>query len=117
MPRYKLVVMTSPLEGREDEYHDWYQNRHLRQVVALPGFIKAQRFRLATALAEHETFPYLAIYDVETDDIDAVLAEMRSRAGTERLSISDALAPKAYAVMYEELGPAVTAKAAGSNPS
>jgi len=100
--------MTSPLEGREEEYHHWYQNIHLHEVMQLPGFKSGQRYRLATALAEHETFPFLAIYEVETDDIESVLAEMKSRAGTERLSISDALAPKAYAVMYEEFGAVVT---------
>ena len=94
MPRYKLVVLTSPLEGRETEYHDWYQNVHLRDVVAIDGIKSAQRFRLAKALAEHETFPYLAIYDVETDDVQAVLDEMNRLAGTERLPISAALAPK-----------------------
>jgi hypothetical protein len=99
------------LEGREAEYHDWYQNTHLQQVMALPGFKSGQRFRLNTPLAEHETFPYLAIYDVETDDITALLAQMTSLAGTERLSISDTLSPKAYAVMYEEFGAVVTAEA------
>ena len=113
MPRYKLVVMSSPQEGREAEYHDWYQNSHLQQVMQLPGFLAGQRYRLSTALTEDETFPFLAIYDVETDDIDAVLAEMRNRAGTESLTVSDALAPKAYAVMYEEYGARVT-KPAGS---
>jgi hypothetical protein len=110
MPRYKLVVMTGPQEGREAEYHDWYQNSHLQQVMELPGFLSGQRYRLSTALAEHETYPFLAIYDVETDDIEAVLAEMRRRAGTESLTVSDALAPKAYAVMYEEFGATVSAK-------
>ena len=113
MPRYKLIVLTGPLEGREAEYHDWYQNIHLRQVVAMDGFKSAQRFRLTKSLAEHETFPYLAIYDVETDDIQAVLDEMNRLAGTERLSITDALAPKAYAVMYEEFGPLVTSLSGG----
>ena len=108
MPRYKLVVMSSPQEGREAEYHDWYQNSHLGQVMELPGFQSGQRYRLSTALVEGETFPFLAIYDIETDDIEAVLAEMRSRAGTESLTVSDALAPKAYAVLYEEFGARVT---------
>ena len=78
--------------------------------MELPGFQSGQRYRLSTALVEGETFPFLAIYDIETDDIDAVLAEMRSRAGTESLTVSDALAPKAYAVLYEEFGARVAAK-------
>ncbi len=108
MPRYRLVVMSRPQEGREAEYHDWYQNSHLPQVMALPGFLSGQRYRLDTALAGQEPYPFLAIYEVETDDIGAALAEMRRRAGTERLSVSEALSPEVYAVMYEEFGERVT---------
>jgi hypothetical protein len=102
--------MSSPKEGREAEYHDWYQNSHLAQVMQLPGFKAGQRYKMAAPLTEDESFPFLAIYDVETDDIQAVLAEMRARAGTESLTVSDALAPKAYAVLYEEFGARVTAE-------
>jgi hypothetical protein len=24
-----MIVFTSPVEGREDEYNDWYDNTHL----------------------------------------------------------------------------------------
>jgi hypothetical protein len=27
MPSYKLIVMTQPVEGREQEYNDWYAKR------------------------------------------------------------------------------------------
>jgi hypothetical protein len=77
--------------------------------MGLDGFKRAQRFRLRQALAEHDTFPYLALYDVETDDLEALLKEMQSKAGSESLSISDTLAPGAYAVLYEEFGAPVTA--------
>lgn len=109
MPKYKLVVLSSPVAGCEDAYNDWYQNVHLGQVMTLDGFKSAQRFRLRQALAEHETFPYCALYDIETDDLDALLKEMSGRAGTESLSISDTLAPGAYAVLYEEFGDPVKA--------
>lgn len=36
--------------------------------------------------------------------VDGLLAEFGSRAGTEELAISEALAPEAYAVIYEEFG-------------
>jgi hypothetical protein len=104
MARYKLVTLTGPVEGREDEYNNWYQNIHLAEVVALPGFKSVQRYRIKQPLAEHETFPYLAIYDIETDDFDAVLGEMQKRASDGSLSMSDALGQRSYAVIYEEFG-------------
>ncbi len=37
MPHYAYVVHSNPVAGREDEYNDWYSNRHLADVVAVPG--------------------------------------------------------------------------------
>ena len=35
MPSYKLIVMTQPVEGREQEYNDWYQGMHLPDLVSV----------------------------------------------------------------------------------
>jgi hypothetical protein len=98
--------MTNHTEGREAEYHTWY-DAHLREILALPGFKSAQRFRLAKALGEESVFSFMTIYEVETEDIDHVVADVIDRATTGRLSSSDAVAPKNYAAVYEEIGPAV----------
>lgn len=109
MPRYKMIVMSNPVEGREAEYNDWYQNVHLDEVVKLKGFTSARRFRLARSLTERETWPYAAIYEIETDDIDAVLQRLRDAAASGRLKMSESLATAlAYATVYEEFGPVVT---------
>ena len=108
MPRYKLVVMTKPMEGREDEYNDWYQNVHLQDVVAIDGFKSAQRFRLNRPLAaDSAQLPYLAIYDVETDDIDRAIEELLKRADDGRMVISASLAKEPFGAVYEEFGPVV----------
>ncbi len=107
MPKYKLVVMTSAVDGRDEEYNDWYQKRHLPDVTAVEGFHAAQRFKLVKVLSKHEAKPYMSIYDIETDDIDESIREMRSRARTERMPISDALAAGSFGVLYEEAGPVV----------
>jgi hypothetical protein len=113
MPRYKLIAMTDHAEGREADYHAWY-GAHLREVLALPGFRSAQRFRLAKALGAEGPFSFVAIYEVETDDIDGAMAELIARATSGRLSSSDAVAPKNYAAVYEELGPSILSEAASS---
>jgi hypothetical protein len=73
---YKFVVLTNAVEGREDEYNDWYTNRHLPDVLAIPGIVEAVRFELAGTqrIAPPWPYRYLAIYDIETDDIDWVAA-------------------------------------------
>ena len=105
MRSYKLVIMSNPVPDREDDYNDWYQNIHLGQLVALPGFKSAQRFRRVRSLVEGETHPYLAVYELETDDIDAVLDGLRAAAERKQLTMSDTLdLANIYAVVYEKFG-------------
>ncbi len=37
MAKYNLIALTNPLEGRDDEFNDWYTNVHLADVLKLPG--------------------------------------------------------------------------------
>ena len=110
MPKYKLIVMTRPVEGREQEYNDWYQDAHLPDLVSVYGVKSAQRFRLSrTVVANREPLPYLAIYDIETDDIDKTLDDLRARVGTGEIFVSPALSKEDYfGAVYEEFGARVT---------
>jgi hypothetical protein len=105
MARYVFVVSSNPVEGREDEYNDWYSNRHLGDLLALPGVVSARRFALADAQvgAVPQTFKYLALYEIETDDASNFFSELISRTGTDRLPISTALASGAVAVLWKEI--------------
>ena len=76
MAKVKLVALTTPLPGKEAEFHDWYQNTHLKEVISVPGFQGAQRFQLVAKLLGADTNQYLAIYDGETDDPGALLGAM-----------------------------------------
>jgi hypothetical protein len=106
-----MVVMSRPTAGREDEYNEWYQNVHLGELVALPGFKSAQRFRRARSLVEGGVYPYLAVYELETDDIDSVLNGLRDAAAGNRLTMSDALdTSDTYAVVYEAFGAEVSGR-------
>jgi hypothetical protein len=91
MAKYVYVVMTNPVEGREDEFNDWYTNGHLADILRL-GFQSAQRFQLASMRSPQVCGQkYLAIYEVETDDIDAVNEAMIKAAGTPALQLSTAM--------------------------
>jgi hypothetical protein len=107
MPKYKMVVMTTAVEGREQEYNDWYQNLHLGQVVQIDGIISAQRYKVCGVVTEGVSKPYLAIYDIETDNVDEVVSTLLARSGTDELILSDAMDPATCAVIYEEIGPRV----------
>src|SRR3546814_7682746 len=46
MKEYVYVVRSNPVTGREDEYNRWYSERHLADVMAVPGFVSARRYRI-----------------------------------------------------------------------
>jgi len=109
--RHQFLVLTNPVEGREDEYNDWYDNVHLDDVLAVDGFVAAQRFRLSTELAGRHPSPwrYLAIYEIEADDPAAALTRLQKVAGG-GMVISSALdGASAAGWVFSPIGPRKTA--------
>jgi hypothetical protein len=95
MPRQILLVFSNPKPGREDEYDDWYTNHHLAEILAIEGFHRAQRFRLAGAArmtrdTADAPWSRLAIYEVEEDAIERADAALYALARTERAEALEA---------------------------
>ncbi|WP_405445052.1 hypothetical protein OG350_02670 [Streptomyces achromogenes] len=82
METHVLVVHTRPRPGAEAEYHRWYDDFHLDEVLRVPGFVSARRLQLLPGDAGGDRAPglpagpgsHLALFTVETDDIDATIA-------------------------------------------
>jgi len=92
MPRYTFVVLTDAVEGGEDEFNDWYDNQHLSDVLNVEGFVAAQRFRLAQTDPPQEfSHRYLALYEVETDDLAKVQLALKEASSSSGMPISPAL--------------------------
>jgi hypothetical protein len=115
MKRFKLLVLSNPREGRDQEYNDWYTKRHLAEVVAIPGFVSAQRFKLTDPMGFPHDHRYMAIYEIESDNPKAVMDDMMSRSGTPTMVISEALDLEGATIgLYEECSPVVEADTKGS---
>src|SRR5277367_5061870 len=111
MAKYLFVVFTEPAAGQEDKYNAWYTEQHLRDVVAVPGFRSAQRYRLKFVRTGNFAHRYLALYEFDADNPDEVLREMGSRVGTSAMMISPALdRSRNVAGLFEACSPPVTAK-------
>lgn len=110
MAKYCFVVLSNPKRGRDAEYNSWYTKRHLRDVLAVPGFVGAQRFRLRASKGGGKgRHKYLALYEIETNDIRRTLKEMYSRAGTAAMPISKALDLAGVSTgLYRAMTPRVT---------
>ncbi len=112
MPQYQLVVFSNALEGRDADYNDWYDNQHIDDVLAVPGFYRAQRLTIERTLSgEPADYKYLAIYEFEADDLDRTLGYFFSITNTEKMPITDAMDTRAKPAVYRVLGPAKTLSA------
>jgi len=80
VPQGIYVVQSSPLDAdHEAEFDDWYENVHIPEVLALPGFVSARRFRIVDGGDDPHTF--LTIYEIDSDDVGATVKELYQRAG------------------------------------
>jgi len=105
MARYKLIALTTPQPGREDDYHDWYDNNHLPELVNKFGMNGAQRYDLVARLVGSDSNPYLAIYDIETDDPMALLGAIGKATAAGELTPSDAQdMSTCYTALFTERG-------------
>jgi hypothetical protein len=59
-----LIVTTNPPAEMEEEFNIWYDQEHLPERLAVPGFERAQRYYLI-----HGERRYVALYDVSGFDV------------------------------------------------
>jgi hypothetical protein len=81
--RYAYLVMSDPLPGREFDFNDGYQNMHMGDLVQLPGWTGAQRFRLVPDVMPRNTKPLyrrgnLIIWDQEGTDLGKLQSDSRA---------------------------------------
>ena len=105
MPTCKLIALTTPLPGREDEYHDWYNNVHLPELVNQFGMKGAQRYQLVAKLIGSDTNQFMAIYDVETDDPEGFMAKLGAFAQSGGMTPGTATDQSAgYTAFFKAIG-------------
>jgi hypothetical protein len=105
--RYTMVVLTNAKEGKDEEFNHWYTNRHLHDVLATPGFVRAQRFRLVVNPSTGgPSWRYYASYELETDDPKAAVDELMRRSGTDKMPVSDSMdSSNFFFSVYEAITP------------
>lgn len=94
MPKAILIVLSNAAAGKEDEFNDWYTNRHMPEIVQnVEGFASGQRFKLSKAqLMPNPNAPqYAAIYEIEADDIQAAVQALGAGMGSGKVSMSDSI--------------------------
>jgi len=99
--KYVFIVYTNPIPGKEAEFNEWYDATHIPDVLRIPGFISAKRYKYeSVANTSQSTHPYVALYMVDTDDVHATQAALTAAANTQAMPISDTLDLEAVKATY-----------------
>ena len=95
----KMLVFTNALDGWDEEFNRWYDEIHLPEVLTLPVFSGAERFRLADAqMFAGQRFRYLAIYEYRGTAAAALEALMGAAGG---FRMTDAMSPEVHVSLFE----------------
>ena len=96
MDRSIFLVQTNAKPGQEAQFNEWYTYHHLPEILALPGFVAAQRFELSGVRRDSDVvlypYRYLAVYDLDqpVHDANRTLTELSKSASP--LSTTPAMA-------------------------
>jgi len=110
MPKGVLIFGTRPAPGRDREFNEWYDATHVRQMCEIPGIVSGRRYALCDTqmmppdAAQHD---YIAIYEFETDGVQALVDELGARVANGTIELSDAvqLDPLPMVTVFEETKP------------
>jgi hypothetical protein len=73
MQRGILTVQTDAMPGHEREFNNWYDEKHVPEILATEGFVLGRRFRAVPSPSDAEResgiSKYLAVYDVVSTDL------------------------------------------------
>jgi hypothetical protein len=83
MPKSVLLTFSGVADpSRLEEFREWYDTIHLKEVVETPGFVSARRLESSDTQRPSvvgEVPGYLAIYELDTDDLPGAMQAMQDR--------------------------------------
>lgn len=94
MARFDLVVLSRCTPGEEEAFEDWYANRHLPDVCKIDGVVNARLTKVCFQKdygLDAPPYGYLAIYEMEGDDPEAIMKSILAVSGSDAMPLSPAL--------------------------
>jgi hypothetical protein len=78
MAKHLLLVHTNAVAGREEEYHRWYEETHIPDMLAVPHFVRAQRYEAVPSVRGNVAPQrFLVVYEIEADTAEQAMEELR----------------------------------------
>lgn len=93
--RHFYMVLATPKKGREADWKEWHGTQHVYDMLRVPGIVSCQRFELGPwqANAKGRNWRFMALYEIESDNVEAVIEEVRCRLGGDLMPATDASDP------------------------
>jgi hypothetical protein len=107
-----LALANAASDDVHDEFNQWYDDVHAKEVLALPGVNSCRRFKLAPVQImpgdDEAGRKYLALYEVDVDDWQAFADAQMAAFGEGRITVDPDLLqmdPMVMTMVFEEITP------------
>jgi epsilon-lactone hydrolase len=95
MSRFTYAVLSRAVPGREDEFVAWYRDRHLADVLRMPGVVSGKLIRLdfqrVYELGDAPQWTLLTLYELEGDDPETIINSVKTASGSDAMPSTDSL--------------------------
>jgi hypothetical protein len=94
MARFHFMVLSRAVPGREEEFVAWYRDRHLPDVLRMPGVVGGQLFRLDFQRVydlEAPQWTLMTIYELEGEEPGPIIDSIKAVSGSDQMPMTDAL--------------------------
>ena len=82
MPKGIMYVESMPVSAdREADYHTWYNDTHLAEIVSVDGIVAARRFAPVDGNG-----PFVSIYELDSDDLEGALQRLAALGQSGQMS-------------------------------
>jgi hypothetical protein len=110
MAKALMIVGSNPTDpAQEAAFNEWYTENHLDDVLAVAGFDAARRYTLSEVRpmvgTEPSPFGYLAVYEVESDDLVATARELQAALDSGAIPLSETFDLSNFSVDFYALLP------------
>ena len=103
MAKFLLVIPSSALPGRDQQYNDWYDNEHLADVLKISGIVSGRRYNALPQSPAPAPAKHLSIFEIETADPMAVLGELHRRIQAGEMAMTADIDPSSVQMwLYEQ---------------
>jgi hypothetical protein len=95
MAKAMFIAWANPVDDASDsEFNAWYDGTHVPQLrAAIPAITAVHRYRVADVpgVGASPAHRYLAVYELDTDDVAGAMAALGAASADGRIEMTDTI--------------------------